>query len=146
MIKPRFAFLALATVLFLAPTSLAGADDSIDPTGSTGSIDLTGKPTVVKIHANWCGTCQRIEGTWDQLKETYGDSANFVVFDVTDKQSVEKSQAEAKKLGLTGVFDEYKSRTGTIAVVGPDGETVSVFKGVSDPTRYDDAIGQACTS
>jgi thiol-disulfide isomerase/thioredoxin len=134
-IKPRLAFLALAALMFLlAPTSLAGATESTD------------KPTIVKIHANWCGTCQRIEGTWDQLKATYGDNANFVVFDVTDKESVEKSKAEAQKLGLTGIFDEYKSRTGTIAVVGPDGETVTVFKGVSDPTRYDDAIGQACTS
>ena len=60
--------------------------------------------------------------------------------------SVAKSKSEAKKLGLTSVFDQYKSRTGTIAVVDADGETVTVFKGVSDPERYDDAIGQACTS
>jgi thiol-disulfide isomerase/thioredoxin len=138
MIKPHSAFLALAALLLLlAPAGLASADDT---------IHSTGKPTVVKIHANWCGTCQRIEGTWDQLKATYGDNANFVVFDVTDRESVTKSKAEAEKLGLTGVFDEYKSRTGTIAVVGPDGETVSVFKGVEDPSRYDEALGQACTS
>ena len=138
MTKPHSAFLALAALLlFLVPAGLASADDV---------ADSSDKPTVVKIHANWCGTCQRIEGTWDQLKATYGDNAKFVVFDVTDKESVAKSKAEAKKLGLTGVFDEYKSRTGTIAVVGPDGETVSVFKGVEDPSRYDEALGQACTS
>ena len=101
MTKPHSAFLALAALLlFLVPAGLASADDV---------ADSSDKPTVVKIHANWCGTCQRIEGTWDQLKATYGDNATFVVFDVTDKESVAKSKAEAKKLGLTGVFDEYKS-------------------------------------
>ena len=104
------------------------------------------KPTLVKIHANWCGTCARTEGTWEQLKETYGDSANFVIFDVTDREALQQSQADAKRLGLSAILDEYKSSTGTIAVVSASGETLGVFKGVSDPERYGEAIGQACTS
>jgi len=104
------------------------------------------KPTVVKIHANWCGTCAKLEGTWAELKTTYGDTANFVVFDVTDKAALKESTAAAKRLGLTTIFDEYKSSTGTIAVLDADGKTLSVFKGVSDASKYDEALGLACTS
>ncbi len=135
MIKFPLTFLMLAAALLLLGTATtAQAEAGLE------------KPTLVKIHANWCGTCQRIEGTWEKLKADYGDNANFVVFDVTDKEALAKSKAEAERLGLTTVLDQFKSRTGTIAVVGPDGETVNVFKGVSDPARYEDAIGQACTS
>ncbi len=136
MIKfPQTLFLVLtAALLLLGTATTASADTGAD------------KPTVVKIHASWCGTCTRLEGTWKKLQDTYGDSANFVVFDVTDKAALEKSRAEAKRLGLTTVLDEFKASTGTIAVVGADGKTLEVFKGVSDPARYDEALGQACTS
>ena len=108
---PQTLFLMLTAALLLFGTaSTAPADTGAD------------KPTVVKIHASWCGTCTRLEGTWKTLQETYGDSANFVVFDVTDKAALEKSRAEAERLGLTNVLDEFKASTGTIAVIGTDGE------------------------
>ena len=132
---PQTLFLALAAALLLLGTAATVQ-------ANTGSE----KPTVVKIHASWCGTCARLDGTWKKLKETYGDSANFVVFDVTDKAALQKSRAEAERLGLTTVLDEFKASTGTIAVIGTDGETLDVFRGVSDPARYDEALGQACTS
>lgn len=127
--------LALAAALLLMGTATAAQADA----GSD-------KPTVVKIHASWCGTCAKLEGTWAELKATYGDTANFVVFDVTDKQALTESRAEAKRLGLMNILDEYKSSTGTIAVVGADGKTLDVFKGVSDAKKYDEALGLACTS
>jgi thiol-disulfide isomerase/thioredoxin len=139
MIQFPLRFAALLACLLLA--GIAGI-----ATTAHASETNSDKPTLVKIHANWCGACARTEGTWTQLKETYGDSANFVIFDVTDKEALQKSQAEAKRLGLTTILDEYKSSTGTIAVVGANGETLGVFKGVSDAESYDEAIGQACTS
>ena len=75
-IAARTQKLRLATTsLLLASGSASAESESVRPD----------RPTLVKIRATWCGTCQRIEGTWEQLKTTYGDSANFVVFDVTDK-------------------------------------------------------------
>ena len=68
------------------------------------------------------------------------------MFDVTDKATLKESTAEAKRLGLTTVLDEYKASTGTIAVLDADGKTLSVFKGVSDASKYDEALGLACTS
>lgn len=135
MIKLPLTFLALAAALLLLPTLSSAEDD-------TGLA----KPTLVMIHANWCGTCERIEETWETLKTTYRESANFVVFDVTDKTALQKSRTEAKRLGLTTILDEFKASTGTIAVVSAEGETLNVFRGVSDPTRYEGAIGLACTS
>ena len=125
----------LATALLLLSIPLAAQAEGEDA-----------RPTLVKIHANWCGTCQRIESTWEELKTSYGERANFVVFDVTDRAALQKSQAEAERLGLTNVLDEYKSSTGTIAIIGPDGETLDVFKGVTDAERYEGALGQACNS
>ena len=135
MLNPRPIIMALATALLLMGTAAAAQAEA----GSD-------KPTVVKIHANWCGTCAKLEGTWAELKATYGDTANFVVFDVTDKQALTESRAEAKRLGLVAVLDEFKSSTGTIAVVGADGKTLNVFKVVSDAKKYDEALGLACTS
>ena len=133
--KSARTFLLLATgLLLLATPAMAQADAGSD------------KPTVVKIHASWCGTCAQLEDTWEALKATYGDSANFVVFDVTDRAALQKSEAEAKRLGLTTVLNEHKSSTGTIAVVAADGETVSVFRGESDPAQYEEALGLVCTS
>ena len=135
MFAIRLTFLTLAAaLLLLSLTAAAQAETEY------------AKPTVVKIHANWCGTCARLEKTWETLKENYGDSAKFVVFDVTDKAALEQSRTEAKQLGLTSILDKFKASTGTIAVIGADGVTLNVFNGVSDPDRYDDALGLACSS
>lgn len=135
MMKFPLTFLALAAAVLLLSLSATAQAESEDA-----------KPTVVKIHATWCGTCARLEATWETLKETYGDTAKFVVFDVTDKAALDQSRTAAKQLGLTSVLDKYKARTGTIAVIGADGVTLDVFNGVSDPDRYSDALGLACSS
>ncbi|MEM1394774.1 MAG: thioredoxin domain-containing protein, partial [Cyanobacteria bacterium P01_H01_bin.150] len=70
--------------------------------------ELQGKPVVVDIYADWCGGCKKIKPTLEALKKEYGDTANFVVFDVTDKSTTEASEARAKELGLSDVFAKYK--------------------------------------
>jgi thiol-disulfide isomerase/thioredoxin len=104
-------------------------------------------PLVVKIHADWCGTCRALNPTWDQLQSKYGDSLRFVVLDVTNRSDVEAATAEADRLDIRAVFDAYKSKTGTIAVLnGRTHEVVEVLKGVTDATRYDSAIQRALES
>jgi thiol-disulfide isomerase/thioredoxin len=102
------------------------------------------KPIVVKVHADWCGSCTRLKPTWERIEERLGDQARLVVFDVTSKESLQEAKVKADQLGILEVFKEYKSRTGTIAVL--DGEThrvVQVFKGEQDFTKYEKAVAQA---
>ena len=90
---------------------------------------LQGKPVVVDIYADWCAGCKKIKPTLEALKKEYGDTANFVVFDVTDKSTTEASEAKAKELGLSDVFAKYKAKTATVAVMNPEtGEVVELFQ------------------
>ncbi len=102
------------------------------------------KPLVVKIHADWCGTCTRLNSTWEALQKEHGDGVQFVILDVTDRKATSRSQQMAESLGIVAIFDQYKSKTGTIAVV--DGSTlqpVEVLKGEFDVAKYRPAIEKA---
>ena len=127
------ALLCGALMLFSAPS--AGAGEQSD------------NPQVVKIHADWCGTCTKLNPTWDALREKYGDSVDFVVLDVTDRKAKAASEATAQQRGLEQVFKTYGGRTGTILVVGPaGGEPVAVLAGETDVAAYDEPIAQARSS
>lgn len=98
---------------------------------------LQGKPVVVDIYADWCAGCKKIKPTLEALKEEYGDTANFVVFDVTNKSTTEASEAKAKELGLEKVFAEHKAKTATVAVMNPaTGEVVKLFQKNQNKADY----------
>lgn len=99
--------------------------------------ELQGKPVVVDIYADWCAGCKKIKPTLEALKKEYGDTANFVVFDVTDKAKVKESEAKAKELGLEKVFAEHKAKTATVAVMNPaTGEVVKLFQKNQNKADY----------
>jgi thiol-disulfide isomerase/thioredoxin len=131
--------LALVAVLVLGITASAGADQQERQAASA-------KPFVVKVHADWCGTCTMLEPTWIRIENELGGKARVVVFDVTDKQSLEKARAAAEVLGLVEFFDRYKSKTGTIGVLAADGTPVVVLKGERDFGAYDAAVEKASAS
>ena len=112
--------------------------------GSVSAAEDPAAPFVVKIHADWCGTCTRLTPVLDALESSVGDGARFVVLDVTDKQALARSQAEAKRLGIVAFFDRYKSTTGTVGILdGTSREPVSVMKGELDVTVYEEALVEA---
>ena len=126
--------LTFAVALVLALPAAAGETEAA----------AEGRPIVVKIHADWCGSCRKLNPTWDELQTKYGDSVRFVLLDVTGKSDVEQSGIEADKLGIRAIFDRYKGNTGTIAVVnGNTLEVVEVMKGQTDVSKYDPAITRA---
>ena len=102
------------------------------------------KPFIVKIHADWCGTCTRLEPTWEALDAKFGSKVRLVVLDVTDRESVARATAEADRLGIREFFDTYKSKTGTVGVLdGASRQPVSVMKGETDLAAYESAVAKA---
>ena len=134
---PRFT--AIAGLLVAALFGFAVAAQA-DHHGSS-------KAMLVKIHADWCGTCTKLNTTWEVLQQEHGANVRFVILDVTNQSAVEKSRAEAERLGITALFDKYKASTGTVAVVNSaTGETVSVMKGEFDAAKYASAIASLLES
>jgi thiol-disulfide isomerase/thioredoxin len=113
--------------------------------GGTVSADAdASKPFLVKIHADWCGTCARMNPTFEALEQKLGDQTRIVVLDVTDKETVAASRSEADRLGIRTFFDQYKSRTGTVGVLrGDTRETVALLSGETDVARYEEVLKRA---
>lgn len=126
----------LAVTIVLFASFAAVADNSNTPAADT--------PFIVKIHADWCGTCTRMDPTFDELDAKLGGKARIVVLDVTDQESVARSTLEADRLGLRTFFDRYKSQTGTVGVLdGTTREPLTILKGETDTAPYVAAVAAA---
>lgn len=118
----------------ISSSAAAGPSDEVCPA----------KPFVVKIHADWCATCRRVDAVWTKLGTEMADRVNIVEFDVSDRVAFEASRADADRLGLGEFFREYRSRTGTIAVLDcKSREPVAIMTGEVDLSKYLDAISKA---
>ena len=96
----------------------------------------TGKPFVVKLHAQWCAVCMITKDVWTQIEKAYAQRVNLVVLDFTTDVNVEASRAEATRLGLTKFFDDYGGATGSIVVL--DGRTKEVTASISGSRDFAD--------
>jgi thiol-disulfide isomerase/thioredoxin len=140
----RIAFAIALVFQLVSPLSSllatsAAADDAEDTCQAT--------PIVVKIHADWCGTCKVLDSIWTQLESDMGDQVQVVKLDVSDRVAFQESQATAKELGLEDFFQEYRSKTGTIAVLDCNSrEPVAVMNGELDLGKYREAIAEASRS
>lgn len=125
---------ALISPLAMAPS--AAADDA--------AAVCEVKPIVVKIHADWCGSCRATQPTWDRVVKELGDEATMVRFDVTDRASYEVAVSEAERLGIDDFLQEFRRRTGAIAVLDCETrEPLVVLSGERDFEKYRDAIRKA---
>jgi thiol-disulfide isomerase/thioredoxin len=113
---------------------------------SIGAATATAEPStplLVKVHADWCGTCTKLGPTWDSLQAEYGAGARFVVLDVTDRGASQSATEQAEQLGVGEFFSAHKSKTGTIAIFEPgSSEPVAVWKGELDAARYREVLEQ----
>jgi thiol-disulfide isomerase/thioredoxin len=111
---------------------------------SPEEAEKSGRPYVVKLHAQWCPVCLMTKDVWSQIEKTYAGRVNLVIFDFTNSENTETSKAEAKRLGLDQFFEEYAGASGTIVVM--DGRTKQVkasIQGSRDFAEYRAAIDEA---
>jgi thiol-disulfide isomerase/thioredoxin len=114
------------------------------PAISAEEAATTGKPYVVKLHAQWCPACMVTKGVWSQIEKTYAGRANLVVLDFTNQATTDASKAEATRLGLGRLFDEYAGATGTVVVLdGRTREVTASINGSRDFGEYRAAIDAA---
>lgn len=121
--------LALSLLVLFAFTAPAFADDhAADPS-----------VLVVKIHADWCGTCKALEPTWSELEGE--PNAQLVVLDITDDATKEGALATAKELGIESFYEAHGNKSGTVGVLdAKSGELIAVHKGELDAEVYRKAI------
>jgi thiol-disulfide isomerase/thioredoxin len=121
------------------PTASLIASPQLIAMGNTTALakQLQGKPVVVDIYASWCPACKNIAPTLSQLNQKYSNKANFVVLDVSDRQTTAASMKLAAKLGLTKFLNDNKSQTGTIAIIDPaSGAIKKQFRNNADLAAY----------
>jgi thiol-disulfide isomerase/thioredoxin len=98
----------------------------------------------VKIHADWCGSCKALKSVWQRIETDLGDQAIIVTLDVSDRVAYMESQATAERLGIGEFFQEYRSRTGTIAILDcRTHEPVVIMSAERDFEKYREAVAQA---
>jgi|SRR3990172_9068865 len=124
----------LASIVALVGTAAMGAN---------AKGEGAGRPMIVKIHAEWCGTCTKLEPTFEKLEREAGREVLIVILDVTDRAAFEKSREQADRLRIRDFFDANRSLTGTVGILDSQGRLVAVFRGEYDPARYIEALRKA---
>lgn len=131
----------LAALLFFV---LIPMDGAVAQPSEVSAADDAAQPFIVKIHADWCGACVKLNSTFESLHQKLGSGARLVVLDVTDEQTLTRATAEAERLGIREFFDRHKSKTGTVGVLhGATREPIRVMRGETDVAKYEAAVAQA---
>ena len=92
---------------------------------------------VIKIHADWCGTCKILEPKLAEVeKELSQEPVRFIILDVTDETNTEQSQDIAAELGIKEVFfrdNKSIQKAGTVAIFDPETKEI-----IAKLTKNDD--------
>lgn len=108
--QTRCVLFSLALLLMASP-ALAG----------TVQVDGEGRPAlyVVKVHADWCGSCKALAPVLEEVRESLADEpVLFLELDVTD----EARTAQARLLtAALGIEDHLKAnnKTGLVLLINP---------------------------
>jgi len=139
--------LAFSVSLLLIAYGAAQGGGWAHAAAAVSAAEDASRPFIVKIHADWCGTCNMLNGTFEALDEKFGDRVRIVILDVTDREALERSVAEVERLGIGPFFDRFKRWTGTVGVLdGADRSIVSVIQGDLRTSVYEEAVAKATRS
>lgn len=74
-------------------------------------------PVVAVIRADWCSYCKKLEPIMMGLMKEYEGKLKFVVFDITNEETIAKSMELAKTEGLEDFFKDNKDKSAFVAIV-----------------------------
>lgn len=134
-------FLLLAAMV-AAALGLYLTNGAPDVAAVSAAEMVSGKPVVIKMHAQWCPKCMLQKGVWSDIEKAYGGQVNLVVMDFTDGETTAATEREARRLGLASVFEEYAGATGFVVVLNRKHE-FSAEVGGRDFEAYRAAIDAA---
>lgn len=122
-----------------------GVDPGLRSRGAPVSAERDpGRPFAVKIHADWCMTCLMLDVVWQQLREREGGRARFLVLDVSDAAALDRSRAEADRVGVSRFLERHRGRSGTIGILhGASRVPTLILHGELDVERYAVALETA---
>lgn len=79
--------LAVLVVLGIRTQTPAASLETMAAEATPLEVALTnGKPSFMEFYANWCTSCQAMAGDMAELRETYGDTVNFVMLNVDNNK------------------------------------------------------------
>ena len=131
-------FFAFSALMFFVLYAASAAD---------GPVDCKSGPIVVKIHADWCGSCKASKATWDRVEKELSNRATVIEFDVSDRVSYQQSLLDAQSMGVEAFFQEYRSQTGTVAILACDTRRpVVILQGERDFDKYLQAVEKASST
>src|SRR5690606_19657666 len=93
-------------------------------------------PFVVKLHAQWCVKCLATKDVWAEVERAYAERANLLVLDFTDEARLRASRAEARRLGLEDLLDDYEGVSGAVLVL--DGRTREILADIDGSRNFED--------
>jgi thiol-disulfide isomerase/thioredoxin len=138
--------LAAQAAITQSPT-VTKTSQTIAQNGNVGGAlakKLQGKPVVVEIYASWCPACKNVAPTISQLRREYSGKANFVVFDVSDRNKTAKSQSLAQQLGLAQFLAQNASQTGLVAIIDPaTGNILTQYRNNANKSDYSTVLDAA---
>lgn len=137
--------LGVVAVFAFMAMNVAAQDDQMMGNKMGGQMMMDkSKPIVAIIRADWCEACQKLEPTFNELKEQYKDRLNFVVLDVTSDEKVAESVKTARELGIGKFFAANKKNTSTVVVFGENNKisfkTTHNYDREAYVRAFDDAI------
>ena len=105
--------LSLIALAFLFATAPAFA----------ASVEVEGEGTpalyVVKVHADWCGSCKALVPILDEVRETMSaEPVLFLTLDVTDEDRTGQARLLAAALGIENHL-KANNKTGLVLIINP---------------------------
>ena len=122
----------LFSLLLMASPALAG----------TVQVDGEGSPAlyVVKVHADWCGSCKALAPVLGEVRETLAaEPVLFIELDVTDEDRTAQARLLAAALGIE---DHLKANNKTGLVLLIDSSDKALLETLTRKNSADEMVGK----
>lgn len=114
------------------------------PKASSSNTLSAPRLVALKLHADWCRTCQKGETQIAKVKKEMADeSVLFLTFDLTDENTKRQSAYLASMLGMERLWKDANRRVGKMLLIDPKSKReVGVVNLARGATEIRDSISK----